>query len=96
MPGKSNIAEPVGQQEKFYKSLTIDIDDKRTVFELEDDFKKTLGLSIKLFRKSGSMWVQTTLTNNWSLKKQNEEGEFMSAPVIQNDLLEADAGDKEV
>lgn len=83
---KNHGPEPVGIREIFSKSARIDIDGQKTVSELENDFKKLLGLSVKLYRKSANMWIQTTLTNNWSLKKQNEEGEFMSSPGIREEL----------
>jgi hypothetical protein len=87
---KDNMVECIGSRETFSKSTSIDVDGQRTVSQLEHDFSTTLGLSVNLFRKSGKMWIQTTLTNNWSLKKQNEEGEFMSSPDFRQDLLKAD------
>src|ERR1700688_4277767 len=77
---KINYQKPVRVQERFNKSGIINIDNKRTVVQLEYDFETTFGLSIKLFRKSGNSWIETTLTENWTLEKQNEEGEFMSSP----------------
>lgn len=42
------------------------------------DFEQTLqgefGLSVQLFRKAGSLWIQTMGTDNLSLQKQNEMG----------------------
>jgi hypothetical protein len=73
--------EPVNKLIKFYKSGRINIDDKRTGAELELDFWETIGLSAKLFRKSENMWIETTLTGNWALSKQNEEGELLSKPI---------------
>lgn len=91
---KITRTEPVSKSEKFLKSGTIDIDNKRTAAELENDFWEIFGLSIKLFRKSGSLWIETTLTDNWSLEKQNEEGAFMSAPIIHKNEYEAGEGDE--
>lgn len=91
---KITRTEPVSKSEKFLKSGIINIDNKRTAAELENDFWEIFGLSIKLFRKSGSLWIETTLTDNWSLEKQNEEGAFMSAPIIHKNEYESGEGDE--
>lgn len=56
---------------------TIQITDATTVAELEDVFS-SLGLKAEIFRKSGNVWVETSLTNNWTLQQQNFEGEEIS------------------
>ncbi len=57
---------------------TVDIDPARRVEEVEDDFFKKLGVMVRIFRKAGNMWIETTLTDSWSLRRQNHEGEQMS------------------
>lgn len=57
---------------------SVDIDPARRVEEVEADFFTKLGLMVRIFRKSGNMWIETTLTDNWSLRRQNHEGEQMS------------------
>lgn len=52
----------------------INIQAHKTVAELENDFLQ-LGLKAKIFRKSGNVWVGTSLTNNWTLQQQNTEAE---------------------
>lgn len=51
---------------------------KMTVLELEKEFNKTYGLSVQLFRKSGKAWLETTVTDGWTLEEQNNEGESLS------------------
>lgn len=46
-----------------------------TVEELEMDFRDRFGLNVQVFRLSGRIWLQTTLTDHWTLEKQNAEGE---------------------
>ena len=53
----------------------INIDGKKSVAELENEFCKTLGLKVKVMRKSGNVWVGTPYTTNWTLNNQNSEGE---------------------
>ncbi|MBS1915339.1 MAG: hypothetical protein JST87_03620 [Bacteroidetes bacterium] len=64
----------------FYDGTTsIDIGRKRTVMDVEKDFEQMLGLSARIYRKSGNVWVETTLTNDWPLGEQNEEGREISS-----------------
>jgi hypothetical protein len=55
----------------------IDIGRSITVEQLEDQFA-SLGLLSEVFRKSGNVWIETSLTNNWTLQQQNMEGEEIS------------------
>jgi hypothetical protein len=42
-----------------------------TVKELEQKFNDVFGLNIQVFRKSGTVWIQTTVTDSWTLTEQN-------------------------
>lgn len=52
----------------------IIIKEDMLVSELENQFTEKLKLSAQVFRKSGRSWLETTFTDSWTLKKQNEEG----------------------
>ena len=52
---------------------SIKIQGLMTVAELESTFKKTFGLSAQVFRKSGSIWLQTSATDHWTLTEQNHK-----------------------
>jgi hypothetical protein len=49
-----------------------------TVIELEKTFEEMLGLSVLVYRKSGKLWLETTMTDNWTLAQQNENGRQIS------------------
>ena len=49
-----------------------------TVSEFEDRFQQEHGLSVQVFRKSGNVWIETSATDNWTLKQQNQEGYELS------------------
>lgn len=66
--------------DQFLKDSTICIINmgyNKTIAEVEKDFLEKLGLSIQILRKTGNHWIETSLTNNWTLKQQNEEGEML-------------------
>lgn len=53
----------------------LDIYPLTTVAELEKQCKELFGLYIQVFRKSGDVWIETTVTDDWTLEKQNSEAE---------------------
>jgi hypothetical protein len=44
------------------------------VSTLEQMFAEYYELSVQVFRKSGRSWLETSLTDDWTLKRQNDEG----------------------
>ena len=58
----------------------LEINEAMKVSELERKLKDQFGLNAQVFRHSGSLWLQTTMTDNWTLQKQNEHGMELSHP----------------
>ena len=52
----------------------IDADDTLTVEDLEKSFFEQFGLKAQISRKAGVIWLETTMTANWTLRKQNDHG----------------------
>jgi len=52
----------------------IDVQNDLTVEELGKIFQKKFGLNVQVSRKSGVLWLETTMSDKWSLQKQNEHG----------------------
>ena len=52
----------------------IDISNNVTVGEVEKIFNEDFGLIAQVSRYSGGVWLETTMTDKWSLHKQNEYG----------------------
>ncbi len=57
--------------------ITIQIDKNDKITTLKEQFNK-FGIGVVIFRKAGSVWVETTLTEDWTLDRQNSEGELFS------------------
>lgn len=57
-----------------HKRGKISIDRNRTVRDLESDFQNQFGFFVQVFRKSGKVWLETSVTDGWTLDVQNEEG----------------------
>lgn len=56
----------------------LTITSSMTVKDLEQNFKDAYGLSVQVFRKSGKVWLETTVTDGWTLEEQNMQGEELS------------------
>ena len=52
-----------------------------TVGQLEKAFRERFGLNMQVSRKSGPVWLETTVTDKWTLRQQNEHGRELSVPV---------------
>lgn len=60
-------------------NVLIDINSKQTVKDLEHEFRTKANMDIKLFRKFCNVWIETSLTDDWTLEQQNKEGELLSS-----------------
>lgn len=71
------LAPEIGNLSK----TVISIEKNKTVAELENDFS-IIGLKAEVFRKSGNVWVETTLTSNWTLQQQNAAAEELNRHLL--------------
>jgi hypothetical protein len=75
VPSNKKLEDFVGfQNSKGELSITAAM----TVKDLEQNFKDAYGLSVQVFRKSGKVWLETTVTDGWTLEEQNLQGEELS------------------
>jgi hypothetical protein len=52
----------------------LEITSSMTVEQFESSFVKEFSLPVQVFRKAGRLWLETTVTNKWTLHQQNEHG----------------------
>lgn len=57
---------------------SFEITEDMPVSEVEQQFQKCFGISAQVFRKSGRSWLETSVTDDWTLKRQNDEGQELS------------------
>ncbi len=60
------------------RKAEMNVDGGITVAELEKQFAE-IGLNIILSRKSGAVWIETALTDHWTLDQQNTEAEEVNS-----------------
>lgn len=51
----------------------LSIDGNTTTGDFETGFRSLFGINVQVLRKSGNMWLQTTVTDEWTLDKQEEK-----------------------
>ena len=68
----------IGEGQPAMKEGDIDIDLDMKVIELEKIFRDRFNLSVEVFRKSGNLWLETSMTDNWTLHQQNNHGMELS------------------
>jgi len=57
----------------------IEVVEAMKVMDLEKIFKDQFSLAMQVFRKSGNLWLETTMTDNWTLQQQNDHGREISS-----------------
>lgn len=75
---KSN-SKTLGECRTIHNNGNLTIKPSMTVSSLEQAFQDVYGLSVQVFRKSGKVWLETTVTDGWTLEEQNHQGEELSA-----------------
>lgn len=66
----------------------IGIEASMTTKALEDKFLKEFGLYMQIFRRSGSKWLITTSTDNYTLDRQNALGMEMSEGIAADEPID--------
>lgn len=79
LPGKKHLPHLTTLKQAGLKdSGILDIQNETTVMALEKMFFSNFGLDVQVLRKSGMLWLETTVTDKWTLQKQNEHGREIS------------------
>ncbi len=72
----------ISEQSKFFKAESIDINKHRTVADIEKEFFEKFGVALQVSRKSGNIWIETSKTDDRTLKAQNQLGKTMSSQLV--------------
>lgn len=84
-PAKKMMKQPsktLGECRTIHNSGTLTIIPGMTVADLEQNFRSVYGLSVQIFRQSGKAWLETTITDGWTLEEQNKQGEELSKSKV--------------
>jgi len=73
-----NSNRTVGECRTKHNEGVIEIVPFMSVTKLEQYFNTIFGLGVQVFRQSGKAWLETTVTDSWTLEEQNKQGEELS------------------
>jgi len=68
---------PLSDLNPDIESGKLSLSENLRVSEFERLLENRFGLHIQVFRKSGNQWMQTSITDSWTLGKQEAKGESL-------------------
>jgi hypothetical protein len=77
----THSSKTLGECRAVHHTGTLTITPNTTVSQLEQDFRDNFDLSVQLFRKSRKSWIETTVTDGWTLEHENNQAAEMAKPV---------------
>lgn len=78
-PVKVNQNEQLRSLVKGFQVSTLQFTKDTTVTTFQNKFEE-LGFNVQVLRRFGSFWIATSLTDDWSLERQNLEASLLSTP----------------
>jgi len=72
----------IGDLDSNMQSCKIEVDDLMTVHDLEKAITACINVPVKILRKSGNIWLETSVTNYWTLARQNEHAKEISSARV--------------
>jgi hypothetical protein len=86
----------ISASRRIHTEGKLKFDTNETVADLEQAFWDKFGLSVQVFRKSGTLWIETSLTDSWTLERQNKEGrEFSPQSAALENVEQLDPSDRD-
>ncbi len=73
IPADTNI----GSWRTKHGEADFHIDGNMTVEQVEKAMEEKFGIAAQIFRLSGKVWLETTVTDSWTLAEQNDTGKEM-------------------
>jgi len=74
--------QKIGNAQSTISDGDVEINADMKVKDIEKLFKEQFSLMAQIFRRSGNLWLQTTMTDNLTLAQQNEHGKEISGEGI--------------
>lgn len=72
----------IGEAARVELNNTLEFSEGMSVSDLENELKDRYGLSAQVFRRSGNIWLETTMTDKWTLKQQNDHGHEITVGLL--------------
>jgi hypothetical protein len=69
-----NANRAIGTCRRKHNEGMATVEGSYSVARFEQTMWDDFGLSVQVFRRSGNLWIETSLTDSWTLERQNKEG----------------------
>jgi len=79
MPKHAKIDSATSLKSLVREMQSIDISADRTVAAVLQDLCNALGMIVRMRRKSGKVWNAISLTDGWTLARQDAAGQYISS-----------------
>ena len=83
IPSNSTLIEAAGAM----KEGELEIKPQQTVAEVEQAFQKKFNLPVQIFRKARFSWIETTMTDQLTLARQNSMGRAACGAIYDEEVL---------
>lgn len=70
----TDTRQTLGDVRHIHRPGHVSINGHLKVSTLEQNFRGNYGIHVQVFRKSGNIWLETTVTDDWTLSKQDRKG----------------------
>lgn len=74
----------VAETSEFFREGVVNFSPATTVADFQTQIRAELGLFVKVFRRSGDLWADTSPTSYLTLARQNSMGAASSRPAESN------------
>ncbi|HMX41060.1 MAG TPA: hypothetical protein PK971_03135 [Saprospiraceae bacterium] len=64
---------PLGQLAASLQAASIEIGHETPTWQVEEMFEERFGLHVQVFRRSGNLWLETSVTDSLTLAEQQEK-----------------------
>ncbi|MBK8699167.1 MAG: hypothetical protein IPN29_06340 [Saprospiraceae bacterium] len=64
----------IGEYNPDFIERDLELNGDETVASFEAKMEQEFGLHVQVLRKSGTTWIQTSVTDDWPLSKQESHG----------------------
>ena len=81
-PVKKSCSCRKNNMNKVATNCACIINDDTTVADIVNQLCEKFGLCVTVLRKSNNLWIETFLTDSWTLEKQNRAGEQFNASLL--------------
>jgi len=74
-------SKTIAECRTIHNNGSLELTPAMTVTDLEQRFNDVYGIHTQVLRKSGNVWLETSVTDGWTLEEQNSQGESLDKEI---------------